>query len=62
MSEEQEVWKDFEILHLGSHVLYGSDEEYVMLMVGAAELFMKNPTMTSAFHVVSVYKVTRFML
>lgn len=62
LCEEPVPGKDFEILHFDRHVLYGSVEEDLMLLVEAADFFITNPVKVSPFQAAPFYKAAKLFL
>lgn len=62
VSQKVRTGKDLKILHLGSHVFYGSAQGDVSLTVEAVGLFINNPTKTFLFHTTPFHKATKLDL
>lgn len=62
LSEEAGTGRELVISHLNSHFLYGCVEEDVMLMVEAADFFIKNPRKAFLFLAASFYKAAKLVL
>lgn len=54
--------RDLRISQLDSHVLYGSVNEDVMLLVETADFIFHNFTVTSLSHASSLYEAVKFVL
>lgn len=48
--------------NMDGHLLYTSVEEEMMVMGGAADFFIKNPTKASPFYAASFYKEAKLVL
>lgn len=62
LSEEMATGEDLRLLHIHGHVLFGSVEEDIILMVEVLKVFIENPTKTSSFPCVSFYRVRKLVL